>query len=71
MEHVLNLTGLMVWCGGLVHGIIGPYFFNGNTTAESYLQVLEEMRAVLDNDDRFAGREMLFQLDRVLIDYIL
>ncbi len=52
MEHVLNLPSLMVWYGISVHGIIGPYFFDGNATAESYLQVLEEMRAVLDNDHR-------------------
>lgn len=34
--------GVMVWCGITSGGIIGPYFFDENVTAESYLAMLKD-----------------------------
>lgn len=33
--------GLMVWCGMTSGGLIGPYFFDGSVTGESYLEMLQ------------------------------
>lgn len=64
MEHELNLPGVTVWCGVPVRGIVGPYFFfNETVNSEHYLQFLEELRAALDNDARFAGHEIILQQD--------
>jgi len=34
--------GVMVWCGLTSCGIIGPYFFEGNVTGQSYLAMLND-----------------------------
>jgi predicted DNA-binding transcriptional regulator AlpA len=34
--------GVMVWCGITSDGLIGPYFFNGTVTGESYLNMLRD-----------------------------
>lgn len=41
-EHHVNLPGVTVWCGISALGIIGPFFFNGTVTGESYLNLLQE-----------------------------
>lgn len=71
MEQALNLPGVMVWCGVSVYGIIGPYFFEGNATAQTYLDLLIELREVLNHDPRFAGRALQFQQDGAPIHYAL
>ena len=55
MEQALNLPGVMVWAGVSVHRIISPFFFEGTATVEKYLDVLAEVRTVLNYDPRFAN----------------
>jgi hypothetical protein len=46
MEEELNVPGLTDWSGSFV----GPYFFDGTVTGESYLEMLHEV--VLPELDR-------------------
>ena len=39
-ERAVNLPGVCVWAGVWSGGIIGPYFFPGTVTGESYLAML-------------------------------
>jgi len=71
MEQTLNLPGVMVWCGVSVYGIIGPFFFEGNATAEKYLEMLMEVRQILDHDPRFHNKNLTFQQDGAPIHYAL
>lgn len=65
MEEELNLPGVMVWCGVNQRGILGPYFFDGNVlvNGERYVECLEELVLALEEDPRFAGRDIIFQQD--------
>ncbi|CAF4146178.1 unnamed protein product [Rotaria sp. Silwood2] len=38
----MNSPGITVWAGIWVGGIIGPFFFHGNVTADSYLEMLQK-----------------------------
>ena len=38
----MNSPGITVWAGIWVGGIIGPFFFDGNVTADSYLEMLRK-----------------------------
>lgn len=38
----MNAPGVIVWAGIWVGGIIGPFFFHDNITADSYLEMLQE-----------------------------
>jgi len=38
--HFQHDQRIMVWCGILGHTIIGPFFFDGNVTGQSYLNML-------------------------------
>lgn len=38
----MNSPGIAVWAGIWVGGIIGPFFFDGNVTGGSYLEMLQE-----------------------------
>ena len=40
LENEVNLPGLTVWCGIHSGGIVGPYFYEGTVTSESYLEML-------------------------------
>lgn len=54
VEHNHQSPGIMVW-GGVTHsGLIGPFFFEGNVTGASYLELLEnEVIPVLENREDF------------------
>lgn len=58
--------GLMVWCGITSDGLIGPYFFDGNVTAESYLEMLTNFLW-----PQVMRRRMLFQQDGAPSHYAL
>jgi transposase len=58
--------GLMVWCGITSYGIIGPYFFDGLVTGESYLQMLQEFLW-----PQVKQRRLIFQQDGAPAHYSL
>lgn len=39
LEHELNVPRVIVWGGIWSNGVVGPFFFEGNVTSESYLQM--------------------------------
>jgi hypothetical protein len=41
IEYDHQSLGVMVWAGVSYHGLIGPLFFNGNVTGDTYLELLE------------------------------
>lgn len=41
VETQLNQPGVLVWAGLSSSGLIGPYFFEGNVTGQSYLEMLQ------------------------------
>ena len=41
IEKDVNMPGVTVWCGISSVGIIGPYFFDGSVTGQSYLYMLK------------------------------
>ena len=52
IQHDVNLPGVTVWCAISSLGIIGPYFFEGNVTGVSYLNMLKEfLQARLPHND--------------------
>ena len=61
----------MVWCAVSVYGIIGPVFFDGTADAAQYLDVLAELRATLDTDPRFVGRNFMYQQNGAPIHFAL
>jgi hypothetical protein len=63
MEKFLNTAGVMVWCGICSQGVIGPFFFEGNVNGQKYLELLEEVTAVLKYDERFVNHDTIFQQD--------
>jgi hypothetical protein len=40
IQAELNVPSLTVWVGIWSGGIVGPYFFDGTVTGESYLEML-------------------------------
>jgi transposase len=42
IEQELNVPRVVVWGGIWSNGIVGPFFFEGNVTSESYLQMLKD-----------------------------
>lgn len=42
INEEMNAPGITVWAGILSGGIIGPFFFYDNVTADNYLDMLEE-----------------------------
>ena len=58
--------GVMVWCGMNSSGLIGPYFFDGSVTSESYLQMLDDFLWPLVKQQR-----MFFQQDGAPAHYSL
>ena len=59
-----SCLGVMVWCGITSSGIIGPYFFDQNVTAESYLAMLKDFLW-----PQVKTRRMLFQQDGASAHY--
>lgn len=55
MEKELNLPGVCVWAGIHAGGLVGPYFFEGHVTGQSYLEMLEDLRGQMDNDPTLAN----------------
>lgn len=41
ISNELNSPGVLVWGGISAHGLIGPFFFEGNITGVSYLNMLQ------------------------------
>ena len=62
VSQELNLPGVCVWAGIHANGLVGPYFFEGTVTGDSYLELLVEVRGVLDADPTLARIEH-FQQD--------
>lgn len=55
---------LNVWCGIVDGQVIGPYFFDGTVTGQSYLQLLQNVLPVLlENVPLNTRRRMWFQQD--------
>lgn len=55
-------TGVCVWAGIWVGGIIGPFFFDGTVTANSYLKMLQT-QALPKIEKTFGPNEIYFQQD--------
>lgn len=55
---------VMVWCG-IVNGyLVGPYFFDGNVTGQSFLKLLRDhLPLLLENVDLETRQRMWLQLD--------
>lgn len=43
IEQELNVPRVVVWGGIWSNGIVGPYFFEGNVTSDSYLEMLQNI----------------------------
>ena len=43
IEQELNVPQVVVWGGIWSNGVVGPYFFEGNVTSETYLHMLKEI----------------------------
>lgn len=63
LEKEVNSPGVIVWAGMNYRGIVGPYFFDVSVNSETYLELLQELRVTLDEDDRFEGRNIILQQD--------
>lgn len=66
---------LNMWCGLLNNKLLGPYFIDGNLTAEKYLDILQDMLDDLPLEYRL--NEIWFQQDgcgphnsRMVTDYL-
>jgi hypothetical protein len=58
----MNLPGVMVWCGMWSNGIIGPFFFDTNVNAHSYLNLLQE-KFWPEIEQRDTAQHLYFQHD--------
>ncbi|KAJ8942265.1 hypothetical protein NQ318_008009 [Aromia moschata] len=56
MEKELNLPGVCVWAGIHAGGLVGPYYFEGHVTGQSYLEMLEDLRGQMDNVQHYELR---------------
>ena len=55
---------VMVWAGILEDQIVGPYFFDGKVTQESYLDMLQSyLEGILNNLPQPQRSSMFFQQD--------
>ena len=61
-DRSVNLPGVSVWCGLSSRGLIGPFFFDGNVTCESYLDMLQA-QALPVIRELYNGIEVYFQQD--------
>uniref|UniRef100_A0A914PX16 DUF4817 domain-containing protein n=1 Tax=Panagrolaimus davidi TaxID=227884 RepID=A0A914PX16_9BILA len=61
-QQPLHSPKVSVWSAISAIGIIGPYFFPGNVSGESYVQMLEEFFIPVIQDRPYFGT-MLFQQD--------
>lgn len=60
----LNTPRVMVWCAIWGDNVIGPYFFPGNVSAETYLKMLKEfLWPFLENVPLSRLRKLWFQQD--------
>lgn len=41
IDRAVNLSGVSVWCGLSVRGLIGPFFFEDTITGAAYLEMLQ------------------------------
>lgn len=53
----------MVWSGVIGVNKIGPYFFDGNVTGESYLDMLQNFVLPRLNELNYNLQEIMFQQD--------
>ena len=51
----------MVWCGLWKDKIVGPYFFSGNVTSETYLTMLRDF--LIPDLNKFGSRPQWFMQD--------
>ena len=59
----LNAPGVCVWGGICSYTIIGPYFHDGTVNGPKYLEMLQEVKIELDNNDIFRGKRIIWQQD--------
>ena len=62
IEQELNVPRVTVWGGIWSNGVVGPFFFEGNVTAKSYLQMLEN-NIIPQLQEHPAFPEMIWQQD--------
>jgi hypothetical protein len=68
----LNVPSLTVWAGIWSGDIVGPYFFDGTVTGESYFEMLREVvLPELDNSSLYDNNEIIWQQDRAPPHYSL
>ena len=46
VDNTINLLGVSVWCGLSVHGLVGPFFFEGTITGAAYLDFTYHPKSV-------------------------
>jgi hypothetical protein len=63
IQEEFNVSGLTVWAGIWSGGIMGPYFFYGTVTGESYLEMLHEVLPELENSPLYDNTEINCQQD--------
>jgi hypothetical protein len=62
MQEELNVPSITVWAGIWSGGIVGPYFFDGTLTGESYLEMLcEVVLTELENSPLYDDNEIIWQ----------
>ncbi len=61
LEKKVNALGIMAWVAANIQGVLGPYFFERNVNADSFLELLHELYVALSTDERFAERQILFR----------
>lgn len=54
IHQELNEPGVSVWAGIHAGGLVDPYFFDATVTAETYLELLEDLRGRMDGDPDLA-----------------
>ncbi|XP_008116993.1 uncharacterized protein LOC100557975 [Anolis carolinensis] len=62
VERHVHLPGLSVWCGVSSKGLVGPYFFDGTVTGDSYLDMLKGL-IIPGILQIFSDNEFYFQHD--------
>ncbi len=62
IEQELNVPRVVVWGGIWSNGVVGPYFFEGNVTSESYLQMLKN-NIIPELEEHSNFQTMIWQQD--------
>lgn len=62
IEQELNVPRVVVWGGIWSNGVVGPYFFEGNLTSESYLQMVKN-NIIPELEDHSNFQTMICQQD--------